>query len=234
MKYPRDVFPEHHDMEGYLLQLPIRQLPTNPNLGVCLSGMQTMAGIKEEWDMCADDTSSIHESSMEEVKPPGPATNGRFYYKDERIQSVMFDFRPDPPGLSLDHQWAALLSIKCDDVPRLMRDGFFWSEDNLIPEEGYIDYSVKGRYYRRHYFLEDKKKRRLWIANIIVKAPSVEAIFRFDLGQLSIENMQKAGAISQNGYAIYGYHYNFPSLCFNAIYDNMELPGWWPWPPKEL
>jgi hypothetical protein len=32
--------------------------------------------------------------------------------------------------------WAASLFVRCDDVARLMREGFFWSADNIVPEEG--------------------------------------------------------------------------------------------------
>ena len=32
------------------------------------------------------------------------------------------------------------------------------------------------------------------------------------------------------GHIIYNYRKDKPEESFNAIYDNMPLEGWWPWP----
>ncbi|KAI1749283.1 hypothetical protein F4782DRAFT_513989 [Xylaria castorea] len=32
-----------------------------------------------------------------------------------------------------------MLFFKCSDVPRHMREGFYWDGDNVINEDGFID-----------------------------------------------------------------------------------------------
>ncbi len=46
------------------------------------------------------------------------------------------------PSASTNHPWGAGLLVKCRDVPRLMREGFFWSADNILPEGGYMSHST--------------------------------------------------------------------------------------------
>jgi hypothetical protein len=57
--------------------------------------------------------------------------------------------------------WAAILSVKCQDMPRLMRDGFFWSADNVVPEEGCMpttrpEWVAKGFEHTRRWTLIDQ------------------------------------------------------------------------------
>lgn len=50
---------------------------------------------------------------------------------------------------------------------------------------------------------------------------------------LSIQMVYDAWAWSINDKIIYEYTSWKPEDNFNAIYDDMPMEGWWPWPKKE-
>lgn len=58
--------------------------------------------------------------------------------------------------------WLAILNVKSEDVPRLMRDGFFWSAENVLPEEGSMsrvtspEWAVGSSLHKRTWILADK------------------------------------------------------------------------------
>ncbi|KAJ8124449.1 hypothetical protein O1611_g9191 [Lasiodiplodia mahajangana] len=188
--------------------------------------------------------------SYEESKPmpgtypllqqPGPVTRGNPYRESEQRCSLQFVFCPDPSDMSMNQDWAALLIVKCHDVPCLMREGFHWDGANVIREEGYIDcdftYARRRQDRRRwantrHYFLKDLQLPSRWVATIKVWGLNPGTTCQFDLNQLSRErSMQWAAATNQSGHSIYHWHYCSSILRFNAIYDNMPMEGWWPWP----
>ncbi|KAI0550757.1 hypothetical protein F4679DRAFT_583128 [Xylaria curta] len=154
---------------------------------------------------------------------------------------MSFGFCPDPSNMFLAQDWIAVLMVKSHDVPRLMREGFYWDSANVIREEGYIDQDFTVAGYRqdrkywsgtRHYFLKDLQQPPCWIAPIEVFALNSTTLYQFDLSRSSRENTQWAAAINQSGHQIYHWHYRFPGSWFNVAYDNMPVEGWWPWPKK--
>ncbi|KAI1302744.1 hypothetical protein F5Y03DRAFT_396256 [Xylaria venustula] len=184
---------------------------------------------------------------------PGPATGGRFYEEDKQTLSILFWFCPDTPRLCrVDCQeWVAFMHIKCSDVPRLMREGFYWDASNIIKEEGYIEYGRQGSKVGSwdsapeiKYFLADIHQPRSWIAHLVVKSLHFGILYDFDVSQLSRKLIRYAPAMNQDGKYIYGYTaYTAtdkltgtsatPIKGFNTIYDKMPLEGFWPWPPKD-
>ncbi|KAI0201539.1 hypothetical protein F4808DRAFT_103801 [Astrocystis sublimbata] len=171
---------------------------------------------------------------------PGPATSGDFYYQDKQNPSVGFTFCPDPSRSPMRQDWLARLEVKCSDVPRLMREGFYWDQANVVKEDGFFEHDT-GLFKRqdckqwagvRHYFLkhraEDQKPR--WIAHIQIFAMGLETLFRFDLSRLSLAMIRIATAESQAGRKIYTYVHDSHHWRFNTIYDDMPMKGWWPWP----
>ncbi|KAI0428001.1 hypothetical protein F5Y09DRAFT_344081 [Xylaria sp. FL1042] len=175
-----------------------------------------------------------------QYQQPGPATSGMFYHKEKMNPSMVFVFSPDPSKAYDDtsQEWKATLKVKCKDVPSLMREGFYWSDANVIQEEGYVSKDIyawgrdsKKWCNKRHYFLKDiQEEPPRWIATIEVVAVQDQTIYRFDLEQLSLETTYMASATSQVGHQIYGWYYGNPDMCFNAIYEDMPLEGRWPWP----
>lgn len=68
------------------------------------------------------------------------------------------------PGVP-DYQlgsWAALIQVKCHDIARLMREGFNWSAENVLPEEGCkfhatdAKWSALGFRYARRWIIVDR------------------------------------------------------------------------------
>ncbi|GAP91529.1 hypothetical protein SAMD00023353_3101400 [Rosellinia necatrix] len=187
------------------------------------------------------------------ISGPGPATGGRFYKADKQRPSILFGFCQDSSKFyaTKRQQWVAIMEVKCFDVPRLMREGFYWDASNVIKEEGYIEYGkaepnadAGACALKRWYFLADTNQPRRWIASIAVTSLDIEILSNFDLGQLSRDNVRVAVAWNQNGEVIYGYQAHTPPdqlsstteapmRCFNMIYDTMPMEGLWPWPRKE-
>ncbi|KAK3291120.1 uncharacterized protein B0H64DRAFT_42743 [Chaetomium fimeti] len=137
--------------------------------------------------------------------------------------------------------WAALLEVKTADMPRLMREGFFWSAENIIPEEGYFSRETKpgwvqfGFHHKRTWILADKSndKTLRWVGFLEVFAHSLEILPSFRVQNLTRENVYTASALNGLGQLIYHYTYQCPQKSFNCIYDDKPLQGWWPWPRVE-
>jgi hypothetical protein len=127
-----------------------------------------------------------------------------------------------------------------------MREGFHWDAANGIRKDSCLVFdapeTVRWANYRnigkyagtRHYFLKDLQQPPRWIVTVQVNAKSQSTLCRFDLSQLSRERIQRASAASQIDHKnyVYGYQYCEPDKCFNAVYDDMLMEGWWPWPRK--
>ncbi|KAI0435938.1 hypothetical protein F4803DRAFT_573318 [Xylaria telfairii] len=170
---------------------------------------------------------------------PAPAVSGQSYLENEQRHSISFGFCPDPTDRTFNQDWAAVLMVKCSDVPRIMREGFHWGSDNVIKEEGYMDEDFTCAYIRydgkrwagtRHYFLKDLQQPLRWTGTIKVFALQPETLFRFNLGRLSSKTMQWAAAINKSGHRIYNWVYGVPKGSYNLVYDNMAMKGSWPWP----
>lgn len=138
--------------------------------------------------------------------------------------------------------WSASLIVKCRDVPRLMREGFFWSAENILPEEGYMspsttrEWSDMGFDHKRVWRLVDKANGEtpLWVAELEVMSHSVTTLSGFQLHNLSREIVHRADAWNAERQLVYHFESYSPMDCFNCIYDDMPLQGWWPWPrPRE-
>ncbi|KAI1735164.1 hypothetical protein F4680DRAFT_436153 [Xylaria scruposa] len=211
-----------------------------------------MAGAPDTHEATAEIETS--PPSYEESKPmpgtypllqqPGPVTSGNPYQESKERCSLSFGFCPDPSDPTPNQDWIALLMVKCRDVPCLMREGFHWDGANVIREEGYIDRDFTYARLRkdgkrwvgaRHYFLKDLQQPSRWVATIKVFALNPGTLNQFDLNQLSRERSMQWAKASNNQsseHYIYGWDYCSPTMWFNAIYDDMPMEGWWPWPRK--
>ncbi|KAI1266222.1 hypothetical protein F5Y18DRAFT_435158 [Xylariaceae sp. FL1019] len=176
---------------------------------------------------------------------PGPSmATGKGFFRETDSQNIHFRFCPEPSKASshLEQTWAVEMAVKCHDVPLQMREGFHWDASNVVREDGYISSNanrlihVSGKQYygSRYYFLKDMRESPRWVACIAVYALNWETIYRFDLSQLSLNTMHGATAYAPHGDPIYNYLYGKPTACYNVIYDDMPMEGWWPWPKKGL
>ncbi|KAK4038512.1 hypothetical protein C8A01DRAFT_17437 [Parachaetomium inaequale] len=137
--------------------------------------------------------------------------------------------------------WAAVLEVKCRDVPRLMREGFFWSAENVLREEGHMSWETRpewtalGCRYKRTWILADRPNHeaRRWVGRLEVVSPLLELLPDFQVLNLSRENVYAAAATNALQQWIYNFDYRFPRHNYNCIYGNKPLKGWWPWPTEE-
>ncbi|KAF6829124.1 hypothetical protein CPLU01_08137 [Colletotrichum plurivorum] len=123
-----------------------------------------------------------------------------------------------------------------------MREGFFWNEDNVIPERSYIDNShdhhMEGHdlHCKRVWTLVDLSPEHLWHTELTVWGPDIQTLARFRVSDLQTyivySAMVKAPREACNTHrrTIYLYDENRPERCINTIYDDLPLEGWWPWP----
>ena len=138
--------------------------------------------------------------------------------------------------------WAAFFFIRCDDVARLMREGFFWGPEDVVPEEGFYFPTANpawlglGLRCGRAWSLADKShgQNPTWVGHLEVAASSLTAVNSFQLQSLAREHISIAHAKNARDQPVYGYIRRWPGDCHNYIYDHMPLPGWWPWPKERV
>lgn len=137
--------------------------------------------------------------------------------------------------------WLAVLRIECKDVPRLMREGFFWSAANVLPEEGYISDDVRplcaklGCRHKRTWTIADRPNDEAsqWSGRIELSSPLLETVAQFRIADLSRASVFVAYGWNKAGYSTYRYDHRYPDHNYNCIYDDEPLEGWWPWPKEK-
>ncbi|KAK3300677.1 uncharacterized protein B0H64DRAFT_428690 [Chaetomium fimeti] len=135
------------------------------------------------------------------------------------------------PAEWTDKPWVAFLVIGCEDVPRLMREGFFWSTENVVPEEGYISDNIRkeceglGCRHKRTWIIADKAndKAPQWKGRLEVTSPLLATLAAFRVKDLSRKNVYASYAWNWAGKLIYNYDYRYPKHNFNCIYDDEPL-----------
>ncbi|KAI0380620.1 hypothetical protein F5Y04DRAFT_281646 [Hypomontagnella monticulosa] len=203
-----------------------------------------------------------------------PGEAGQCYFWAGRPTNLILRFSHDHKGIpvpkSLTHypvvlilymiwswirkpqrQWVGLLQVKCDDISQLMREGFFWSADDILQEQGFLgpprytsssdvfndseerNLRETGLSRMRSYFLSDSRHEpERWVAHFQIFARSDEVLGGIRLENLRIEDVFSAEAKGNAGQLIYRYSRSKPKASMNALYDGMVMEGWWPWPKK--
>ena len=137
--------------------------------------------------------------------------------------------------------WAVHFEVKTIDIARLMREGFFWSTESILPEEGFISRETKpgwtnfGFRHKRTWILTDKSDEEVpsWVGYLEVITRSPEILPSFRVQDLTRENIYAASAWNGLDQLVYDYHYRWPQKSYNCIYDDKPLQGWWPWPKED-
>ncbi|KAF9873162.1 hypothetical protein CkaCkLH20_09325 [Colletotrichum karsti] len=141
-------------------------------------------------------------------------------------------------------QWDAKLLARVKDMPRLMREGFHWSEANVCLEASRVDDATDINLLKkdgwkccRLYYLSQLGDDPNWAAELVVCARDLKALAQFRLSDLQPEMVYSAWAVHYSPYPKAYYQYKFerlePMENFNAVYDGMPMEGWWPWPKRE-
>lgn len=136
--------------------------------------------------------------------------------------------------------WLADLVVCCWDLARLMREGFFWSHANIVPEEGYMsnklepDMAAVGFQFQRIWRLVDRQQHAggppLWIGWLTVHFADLGSLAAFRIQDLSAENIERFWASNAQDNLVYAFCHAEPEHAFNCIYDDMPMEGWWPYP----
>ncbi|KAI1655186.1 hypothetical protein F4813DRAFT_368013 [Daldinia decipiens] len=191
---------------------------------------------------------SLNTSDQQPHRVVPPATNGKRYFEKETKSHIAFCFSPDPTKPYPTQLWSAQMIIKCDNVPQLMLEGLRWTTDSVLWEDGYVaeisaaymhiktfeDLCEAGLTWTRHYFLQDiQQEPPRWIAHLQVHAETCKTLAGIKLGELSIQNVVSAYAWGSRREYIYSWIKKKPWEAYNAIYDDMPMDGWWPWPKRE-
>ncbi|KAI1263240.1 hypothetical protein F5Y18DRAFT_429329 [Xylariaceae sp. FL1019] len=181
-----------------------------------------------------------HKSSIAPgifTSPPSAPTGGRIYERTVGEPSIRAALSPDPQQPQFLQDWCAQLLVKCDDLPRLMREGFHWSLTNIVREDGFAepfkdpDGGIKTRFtVVRTYYLRDLNYKPLWTAKLIVHSVSSDALRAFRPADLSHNNVRYLRGWNKFGQPVYVYSTEHPTFNINAIYDEEPLSGIWPWP----
>ncbi|KAK4150385.1 hypothetical protein C8A00DRAFT_37008 [Chaetomidium leptoderma] len=185
------------------------------------------------------DPKGSDEAPVQHGETPAPMTLCSTFAKygdgwgtlDLRMRSDFTSPHPEHRALP----WEAVLAVKCQDVPRLMRDGFFWSVDNVLPEEGYMthtsmvkpEWRAQGYHHIRTWFLIDKSNGESpqWVARLQVFATTSELLPRFRVQTLSRDNVCSATAWDAHGRTVYNYDWGWEDSSYNCIYDDKPLQG---------
>ncbi len=139
--------------------------------------------------------------------------------------------------------WKAILYIQAMDIPRLMREGFYWTRDNIWEEKCFVTpnninpgQAKLGYNITRRYFLSDLSNEPQWKGWLVVfgKSTKFERLARFRLEELSSDLVWAAFAATAPDQLVYAYVVGNTTTSFNTIYDDMPLDGWWPWPKRAV
>jgi hypothetical protein len=91
-----------------------------------------------------------------------------------------------------------------------------------------------GLKYGRVWILADKShgKNPRWVGYLEYVNRDFSALTRFRPQYLLRADVSLAVAKNGRGQYIYGYDRRSPKTCYNCIYDDKPLEGWWPWPKE--
>ena len=145
-----------------------------------------------------------------------------------KISLVIEISQKSPDGEQLHaNEWTGRISVRCSNLPLLMRKGFRWSEANVIPERGHIDPCTSKKWkYSRVWYLRDKGFKPKWTAKLMIYDRDLTCVSNFNVGTLRGEDINRVDGWSEEGRNVIQYIAGFPELSFNAVYDDKPLQDW--------
>lgn len=177
--------------------------------------------------------------------------SGNAYTRGPERSSLGLIFHPVPTASRCHQPWIGVMFVKCTDIPRLMRDGFNWDDSNVLREEGSYESNVKAPYFcvqhgtatltgwnqswthLRQFILRDTQNQPpLWVAHLDVYASELRILRGVNLDLLTTKNIAMTSARGLSGNKIYHYRAWKMEQCYNVVYDDLVMPGFWPWPGK--
>ncbi|QPH19221.1 hypothetical protein C2857_004396 [Epichloe festucae Fl1] len=139
--------------------------------------------------------------------------------------------------------WHAVLTLHVKDVSQMMTGGVHLSSENIDPRGALISNrgihlstyckSLGWTHYRRYALRHLQDGNPQWKGIMIVRSGSVKELSRFRFDDLSIKNIRMVRAFVRSVNQVYFFDCIDANKNFNALFDDMPMHGWWPWPnPK--
>lgn len=189
------------------------------------------------------DESAPDTSQAQTLAQPTVNTFDRYRSHDVGWGTVVIRMVPDPSSPNYRAApWAVWMKVRCERVGRLMDEGFHWSTDNILDEEGSMSHKLQAKWeargfrHARRWTLADKTPGReapRWVAVLEVLTPFLEILPSFPLHELSPANICSADAWDPRDKLVYNFNCRTPGRNYNCLYDGRPLQGWWPWPKEE-
>ncbi|KAH7125848.1 hypothetical protein EDB81DRAFT_764944 [Dactylonectria macrodidyma] len=140
----------------------------------------------------------------------------------------------NPPASSQtmfdNRDWFGILSLRTRDLPGLMKQGLYLSQDHVQQRNNYLKRTPRPGdnklLYSRIYPLIDST----WTGQLRVAGWNVKPLSEFRIAHLLVDHVVEAMAFDQNENVVYYWNTFAPETNFNMIYDDMALDGLWPWP----
>ncbi|EEU34070.1 uncharacterized protein NECHADRAFT_85559 [Fusarium vanettenii 77-13-4] len=180
-----------------------------------------MEFFKAMFQSCTTRTRAPHKS------PSGKEWQLQFWLSSDP-ENLLSDSLGDKP-----EDWTAHLDLVTSDLPSLMHDGLYLTQENVQVLENYVhkDYSEeRKRYFLRRYFtIVDPN----WSGKLSVASWNYEAVRDFRIQHLSADKVHNAKVSNSDGNTVYYYDMSNPEKNANYIYDDMPMRGLWPFPRKE-
>ena len=153
---------------------------------------------------------------------------------------LRFAFSNAPNWPFANGDWTAYMSFFVKDISELMREGLYWSAQNCIPELSFfreadpndiLDSSDGGETVREYDLIDNQAR---WYAKVRVTSMHKATLANFRLDDLVKDKIVWCRGRSAENRLVYSWESNVPpGDNFNAIYDDMPLPGFWPWPKEK-
>ena len=119
-------------------------------------------------------------------------------------------------------------------VPANVQNELSYFEQNISPSsipEMHSGEQHDGWTHLRKYFLSNRDGETFWKAEVTVYTKSLAVLGAFQLDHLTMETLGLTYATNWDGKMVYMYRkWQDASTYMNAIYGDMPMAGWWPWP----
>ncbi|KAK0724884.1 hypothetical protein B0H67DRAFT_118001 [Lasiosphaeris hirsuta] len=182
---------------------------------------------------------NIRPSQAIESQPPGSGKGDAYSSHRRGVGNMCISFEPHAGPLAGQNMtWRGHMWIKCDDIPRLMREGLGWTTKNILPDQGLMGEAARNMMahegaestpcYRRVWTLQDQSSGEFpyWLARLTVYSNSATGLHTFEPTALSRQDITKVIAWkgSERNEKIYRYEALAPGNTLDLVgKDNSEL-----------
>lgn len=163
-----------------------------------------------------------------------PGLNRYRYHKGPEA-NITINYRSNPTALHSDCLWSARVVFHTKDLAYLMHHGLSLTQENVDFRKNHCrllrDRENQPWTHARYFEAKDNNTLEShWSAKITVFGNDYGTLGAFRLQDLSLETVNSAAAYDNRNRPLYKFSVMDPDSNFNAIFDDLPLPGMWPWP----